>query len=149
MDQETKNYELAYLLIPSISEADVLASTGNLNSLMEDSGGIIRHVETPRMRLLAYAVKKNGQAYFGWTTFNMARANLALFEKKLKGWGGLLRYLIVEEEIYAQPMPLFAQARPAPARSRKPAIPKPPVKEEAGKLDLEELDKKLEEILGK
>lgn len=145
---DTKNYELAYLLSPSLAEGEVLTRANKLSILIEEAKGIIRKSEQPRRRRLAYPVNKQKEAYFGWMTFSLAREEMPSLEKKLKGEGEILRYLVVEEEVEKRP-PLVLRTIPSrPARSRPPATPKREIEPEE-KLDLEALDKKLEEILGK
>lgn len=147
MPADPKNYELAYLLSPSVSEEEVLTYAGKLTTLITDSHGAIRRVEEPRKKRLAYPVRKEQNAYFGRTTFSIASEHIANFKKKLKATEGLLRYLLVEEEIETRPQIVRPPLqRPAPLRPRP--IPRVEEKPEE-KLDLEALDRKLEEILGK
>lgn len=152
MDTDAKNYELAYLLSPSLAEEDVLGAAGKISSLIEEQKGAIRRVEAPKKRRLTYPVKKENHAYFGWTTFAALPAAVAAIEKKAKDMPQMLRHLITEEEIETRRPMLrtFAPgARPAPAAGTSgPEVPRE--QEAAGeKLDFEALDKKLEEILGK
>lgn len=147
MSGETKNYELAYLLSPSVIEKEVLARVGKLTALIEENKGLIRHVQEPKKIRLAYQVKKERTAYFGYTTFAMISEFLLSLEKKIKG-EEILRYLLVEEEV-GRKAPAFRPFIPRPAPLPRPkAIPREEPKAEE-KLDLEALDKKLEEILGK
>lgn len=143
-----KNYELAYLLSPSLSQEEVLAQVGKFTALVEESKGMIRKVEEPRKRTLSYPVKKQKSAYFGWTTFAMAQGSVGALEKKIKSQTNMLRHLLTEEEIMEmRPFMLRTiPSRPQPMRPRP--IPREAPKTEE-KLDLEALDKKLEEILGK
>lgn len=147
MDREPKNYELAYVLSPMIPEEEILQKAGQITTLIEENKGLIRHVQEPRKIKLAYPVKKERTAYFGYTTFALAPEFLLSLEKKIKG-GEILRRLLVEEEIGRRP-PAFRAftSRPAPLPRQKVAPREEPKVEE--KLDLEALDKKLEEILGK
>lgn len=145
MDKESKNYELAYLLSPSLPEEEVLTWAGKITAAIEESKGAIRNVEPPRKRKLSYLVKKQENAYWGWTTFAMAPEAVATLEKKIKGLGNILRHLIVEEEEMPVRMP---RLRTVPSSQAPRAIPRETEKPEE-KLDLEQLDKKLEEILGK
>lgn len=148
---EPKKYELAYLLSPAVPEDEVLVVAGSLVKIIEDSNGLIRHQETPAKRRLSYLVKKEQNAYFSWITFSTSPENLAAIEKGIKGAQNLLRHMLVEEEeIPPQPIRTYIP-RPAPTRVKPPA-PTPTAAGEQKpeeKLDLEELDKKLEEILGK
>ena len=144
MNTESRNYELAYLLSPSTPEGEVLTHAGKLTTLIEDAKGVVRHVEAPKKIKLSYPVKKERNAYFGWTTFTMTPSYLADFEKKVKTQK-FLRHLTVQHE-ETRRVPQF---RPPPARPFKERpIPRESEKPEE-KLDLEALDKRLEEILGK
>lgn len=146
MQDQLKRYELAYLLSQHIQEDEKLLSAGKLAKLIEEVGGTIRHQEIPQKRRLAFPVRKEHMAYFGWITFAAARETPADLRKRLKFNESLLRYSIVEEEempLRTRPLRVLptttlpAQVRPAAADAPE------------AKLDLEELDKKLEEILGK
>lgn len=152
MDSETKNYELAYVLSSAIPEDGILTASGKLTAAIEEAKGMVKRAETPKKRRLAYGIKKETNGYFGWTTFSMAPNAVALLEKKIKENKDLLRHVIVEEEIetripYVRPLGV----RRAPAMQRSSASSPPVAAEQAPeeKLDLEALDKKLEEILGK
>lgn len=156
MDSDAKNYEVAYLLSPTLTEAEVLAYTGKLSALIEELGGTIRRTEQPRKLKLAYEIKKQENAYFGWTTFRLQPERIAEFEKRFKGYGETLRYLVLEEQIEKRkPFIRSVGARTAvgsPAKglsrgTREPIRAAAP--QEDKRLDLEALDKKLEEILGK
>lgn len=147
MEQEAKNYEIAYLLSPSVPEEEVLTRAGKISALIEEQKGVTRHLQQPRKHRLSYAIKKERNAYFGWTTFRLMPEHIAGLEKKLKSESSLLRYLIVEEETRLK-APVFRTPVAKPGMPKTTAIPR---EAEAAKekLDLEALDKKLEEILGK
>ena len=67
-------------------------------------------------------------------------------ERGLKGTSNILRHMLVEEEkIPPQPIRPYIP-RPSPVRTSPGPVQEQKPEE---KLDLEELDKKLEEILGK
>lgn len=149
MDGNSKNYELAYLLTPSMTEEEALAQAGKLSVIIEQEKGAIRHLETPKKRKLAYAIKKEKTAYFGWTTFAAAPDTIARLAKKVREMPEVLRHMITEEQIETR-KPFIRSFAPRPIGSM-PA-PKPIPREEQKpeeKLDLEALDKRLEEILGK
>lgn len=152
MDSDAKNYELAYLLSPSLPEEEVLGYAGKLSAVIEEQQGAIRRVEPPKKRRLAYAVKKERSAYFGWTTFVARPAAVAAIDKKAKEMPQVLRHMIVEEEIETRGPLLRTFAAGARATAAVGA-PVPEVLREqetpGEKLDFEALDKKLEEILGK
>lgn len=147
MEQGIKNYEIAYLLSPSISEEEVLTHAQNLTTLIEEQKGTVKHLQQPKKHKLSYHIQKERTAYFGWTTFHLAPDNVTALEKKLKTNTQILRYLIVEEETRLK-APIFRIPAIKSASQKSPAIPHETNKTEE-KLDLEALDKKLEEILGR
>ena len=153
MDADAKNYELAYLLSPALSEEDVLGYAGKLSAVIEGENGAIRRVEPPKKRRLAYPVEKETSAYFGWTTFTALPSAVTPIDKKAKEMSLVLRHLVVEEEIETR-RPILHTFRPSIMRASPGGVamaPEVPREKEASdeKLDFEALDKKLEEILGK
>lgn len=144
-----KNYELAYLLSPSLPEEEVLGYAGKLSGIVEEQKGAIRRVEAPKRRKLAYPIKKENTAYFGWTTFAVVPSAIAQIEKKVKESPQLLRHLITEEEIETRRPIMLRPLRPLPAAGQPPPVLRREAEKPEEKLDLEALDKKLEEILGK
>lgn len=147
MDQDAKNYELAYLLSPAIPEEEILASVNALSAAIEEQKGVVKHVQNPKKQRLSYPIHKERNAYFGWTTFCLAPDSVIALEKKLKTNTQVLRHLIVEKETRLK-APIFRAPTIKPAGQKSPSIPREAEKGDE-KLDLEALDKKLEEILGK
>jgi len=155
MDAAIKTYEVAYLISPEVAEDEVFGEAGKITSAIQDAHGLVGHIEEPKQQRLAYPIQKKKAAYFGWTTFTTAKENLPEIEKKLKQEKNIIRYLIVEE--VKRPIAPIRPARPAgprrvppkPIESKPitPFIPAAPKEEDKAKI--EELDKKLEEILGK
>ena len=145
MDSEQKKYEIAFLLSPTIAEEALLAHTQKINAALEADKAIISHAEMPRKRRLAYPIEKEANAYFGWIKFTAPADAVAEINKKIKLEKTTLRFLIVEDTIHVTTMPRMLRMAPPTI------IPTQPKREEetSERLDLEELDKKLEEILGK
>lgn len=148
MDSNTKNYEVAYLLPPSMTDEEALAQAGKLSVLIEADGGTIQHLKTPQKRKLSYAVKKQTNAYFGWTVVGIAPSVVMSLNKKINAMPEVLRAMIVEHEVETR-QPYIRPLTPhTGGASVRKAIPREEQKPEE-KLDLEALDKRLEEILGK
>lgn len=146
--EDSKKYELAYLLSTKISEGEVLARSGELAKLIEGAGGKVVHQEVPQRRNLAYTVKNEKSAYFGWTVFTAAPELLMGLEKKIKTMEVILRHsvFIRGDEAPYQPTRAYSY-RPRQVETKVYSRSEAAKPEE--KFDLEELDKKLEEILGK
>ncbi len=147
MEQDPKNYEISYLLSPSLTEEELLTHTARISAFIEEQKGIIKHVQQPKRQKLAYAINKEHNAYFGWTAFRTNPDTIAGLEKKLKTESSILRYLIVEGEDRIK-APVFRTPIMRPGTHKSSPVPREAEKSEE-KLDLEALDKKLDEILGK
>ena len=151
METDAKKYELAYLISPRISEEDVLMYAGKITALIEDAKGLILHVEKPRMRRLGHTIAKETQAYFSWSQFTMSSEATALLDKRLKEQQFLLRHMLIRSEGSEKRLHKTASTHHMAAHSsvqQEKAMKKEEQQAEE-KLDLETLDKKLEEILGK
>ena len=148
METKMNNYELAYLLTPQLSEEEVLMHAGKVTTLIEDIKGMIEHVEKPRLRRLGYSIKKETQAYFAWTDFTMNPESTVSLEKRLKEQQFILRHMLIHRERIDMKR---SRSRLQSSRTATTQTEKVIKKEERAeeKLDLETLDKKLEEILGK
>lgn len=146
MERNPKKYEIAFILPSSIAEETVAEHAQKIAAHIEAEGGIISHSDTPRKQRFAYPIRKESHGYFGWVKFTALPDAIATLEKKLKTETSLLRHLIVEDTI---PVQQFGRI-PRPS-APPPAAAVPPKREEETdeRLDLEALDKKLEEILGK
>ena len=131
-----KIYELTYLISSDLSEEEAGHLYGEIISLIQEEGGISVKEESPFKKKLAYAVKKQFQAYLSTVSFQLMPEKLSALEKKIKTKDKILRYLLLTKP----PVKKMKFAR----ISKKARIEKP-TKEK--KVELKEIEKKLEEIL--
>jgi small subunit ribosomal protein S6 len=120
-------YQLAYLLSPELKKEEIEKIQKDLTSFFEKEG-VLDKVEEPLKRTLFYPIKKKTEAFLGAIYFYLESEMIKELEKKLRGEEKILRYLIVSEK--------------APKRikvEKKIAKPK--------KVELKEIEKKIEEIL--
>lgn len=150
METEAKNYEIAYILSSDINEEEIFGVIGKITGLIQDEKGMVQKIEEPQKIKLAYPIQKQKTAYLGCTVFSMLPENVEGLKKKLRQENKtIIRFLMV-----------LAQKKLAAAAMRKqiivskpkigkpPATPAIPVSEAEEKVDMAELDKKLEELLG-
>lgn len=153
MDQETKNYEIVYLIHPDVPEDQVFGEAGKVTSFIQDAHGIVGRIEEPKKRRLAYPMEKLTSAYFGCTTFTAAPERIAAIKKRLAAEKNIIRSMLNEEVKRPVFEPRFRPDRPlravphVPLEEVKAFEPQAPKEED--KTKIEELDKQLEEILGK
>jgi ribosomal protein S6 len=121
-------YQLTYLLSPELKKEEVEKIENELKSFFQKEG-IFDKIEPPLKRGLFYPIKKKNEALLGSIYFYLETQKIKMLEKKLKNEEKILRYLITGEK--------------APKKikvEKKTAKPK--------KVELKEIEKKIEEILG-
>lgn len=103
-DINSRVYELGYLLVPTLPEADVPVVFGNLKELVSLFGGMTISDEMPKMLTLAYPMvkvianlrHKFKTAYFGWIKFTMDSDKVLELKKRLDLDPNLIRFLIIK-----------------------------------------------------
>ena len=129
-----KSYELNYLISPDLSENELKDCQERVVSLIEEEGGILSEVNSITRKTLAYPIKKKRATYLNTLSFQLDPERLESLEKKIKAEAGILRYLILTKKLPKKILEI-------PRKPRK--IVKPKLK-----VELKEIEKKLEEILG-
>lgn len=129
--EDAGSYELSFLIQAPEHEAVV-------DRAIAEAGGAVTLRSPVRQIRLAYPVKKQGSAYFGFVQFRAPRAGAAAIGRALALVPGVLRHLVV------------AATPKAPAREPRfaPRAPEPkPAPAPSDILSNEALEAKLEEIL--
>ena len=154
MDKERNLYEVAYLVSSAYSEEEAQNFQQTLKNLVQSAGGLIDQEGEVIKRRLAYPIQKMREAHLGSFRFLLSAEKIGELETKLKGSKEVLRHLIVHTKrqppraIRSQilrPSVFTPEFETAPKQEKKrvPAAPMEPA------ADIAEIDKKLEEILGK
>jgi ribosomal protein S6 len=149
MEQKNNNYELSFWFSSRLEEKAIEQKFDNLLKQLEKSGALIIFSQSPQLKQLAYPIKKERNAYFGYIRFELSRGSLARLEEGLRLNHDFIRFMVLnikpkqEEKI---PRSTFSKPVFREVRSKKEERMKEGLKE--GKvISLEELDKKLSEIL--
>ncbi len=151
MDKDHQLYEVAYLVSPAYSVEEAQNFQQTLKNLVQSLGGFIDQEGEIFKRRLAYPIKKMREAHLGSFRFLLAGEKISEVQDKLKNSKEVLRHILVHTKrqpprtIRTQVLkPSFAAPTAKPEKTLKiePAILEPAA-------DIAEIDKKLEEILGK
>lgn len=146
MEKEPKIYEIGYLLSPFIPEEKIDNEIADLRKLIEERQGLIVNEQRAKLQKLAYTIKKPHKGkfdsvYFGWIKF-MTRSSVipeikSAFDKK----ENIVRFLvtkILKEEPLKRAVKKIVKKKIVTPLSEKPKT----------EVQLEEIDKKLEELIG-
>lgn len=147
-----KHYEMLYIIAPDFTDEEHAKLTASAESLIKNEGGIISASEMLGKKKLAYPIKKAVASYYNLLSFDIEPAKLPLIEQKFRLMTEILRFLLVVKKPVKE-KPKVISPRPAAMEAPAPRIfKKEPAKEKTKvklqKVSLEELDKKLDEILG-
>ena len=150
---EEKKYEVGFLIKSDLDKE------GLVKILEGNQFSIINAGQTSRIKL-AFPIKKENFAYFGYLHFSGDPANISKLSGQLRTDAKILRFFIVPqtiikegegrtpEEVFSTQTRHFSErqkAQETPFQSLAPQPPKKPARTEA--LSNEALEKKLEEIL--
>jgi len=134
-------YQLDYLVSPKASEQDAQGIGEKIKSLIEKEDGFIIKTESLSKQMLAYEIKKFNQAFLAGLIFNLEPEKLEKLEKELRSEKNILRHLMFKKRL----VKVKAKRRKAAKSSKEVKTLKDKLKQ---KVELKEIEKKLEEILG-
>lgn len=153
LETETRVYEVGYLLLPYVQEADLEKESGRIKEAITAAGGTTFAEENPRLLALSYPMykvfsnkkTKFENAYFGWVKFDGEPKGVLKLKKALDAEGNVLRYLIIktvrENTLTRKPAAFVSK----PIKS----APKEAIKEEESKevINEAELDKTIDDLI--
>ncbi len=142
-------YELALIINPILEKSDAEATAQKIAVFINNAGGSVKTSQVGEKKKLAYAIKKQLFGYFSVMQFDMESDKVDDLQKQLNLDTDVLRSLIINLDELRTQKPTSKTRRPsatAPSAASAEATPaaKP---EKAEKVKIEELDKKLEELL--
>jgi len=144
-----KFYELTYLISPQLSEEELKILGEKISSLIQKEGGVLNVISFPNKKNLFFPIKKQKEAFLSDLNFYLEAEKLGNLEKELKSEKKILRYLILTKKI-----PSAAQSRHFLRRGgilagkKVSEVKIKPKKLAEPKVELKDIEKKLEEILG-
>ncbi|MCJ7786687.1 30S ribosomal protein S6 [Patescibacteria group bacterium] len=145
-----KLYELTLILTPDLSEEEGKLFQKKIQSFIQEEDGILTDSRNPLKRKLGYPIKKKVEAFLVTLNFNLAPEKLGNLEKKLRSENQILRYLILTKQrpkispVEGKKLPVSPKILPSETYNDKKIV-KPPKEK---KVELKEIEKKLEEMLG-
>jgi len=137
-------YELTFIINPNLSETDTASQMDKVRGFINQLGGSIENEKSIGKRRLSYPIKKQNFGFYASLEFNLTPENLSELEKQLKLEPQILRYLLILKDkvkaVRKAFRPIKIKEKIIPIQKITREIPKEKVK-------IEEIDKKLEEIL--
>lgn len=153
VENNSRVYEVGYLLVPTLSEENVPAVYSSIKDLVVSLGGEIISDEMPKMISLAYTMSRVTQnvrnkfntAFFGWVKFEIIPEKVLELKKKLDIDPNFIRFLIlktVRENTIATKRFVHKDSR-----RKTPAPKKEDENETSTPIDKEEIDKEIDAMV--
>lgn len=137
-----RNYDLTLIFSPQLSDQEANDSFQQFVSFIQEQGGILENQRLLGKKPLLAPIQGSKEGYLATVTFSLNEENLPALEKKCKGTSQILRFLLARKEKQAK------KAKIASVASIPETIPAPTQKKD-DKIDLKDIDEKLEEIFKK
>ncbi len=135
-------YELTCLISPSFSEEETKEISEKIKNFIEKESGSLEKTILPLKNTLGYSVKTTKRVPLIVSNFRLEPGKIENLEKKLKSENQILRYIILSKKIHKE-NPLKESLFKKSTEKYKHSLPQ--VKNK--KVELKEIDKKIEEIL--
>lgn len=153
-DPSNQYYELAFHITANLEEADVQKTSQDLEKIITSNGGIVSYAKNPEKTRLAYPIKHQTNAYFGYLNFNLESSETVnQIRDELRLNQNLLRFLILRQEEFKSEKEGLANKLATAEKRRVRAIKQAEKLTSPGaeipKVEEAELEKKLEEIIEK
>ncbi len=134
------NYELTYLISPELNEEEIKDFSQKIDSLVSKTSKITKP-EGPRKITLVYPIQKKGEAFLATFEFQSSPQEAENLKKGLEKEKNILRFLLIKKRGVEK---IKKRLRPAPTivSAIKEEKPRP-----GKKVELKEIEKKLEEVL--
>ena len=135
------HYELLCIIPAKYTDDELLPVKEKIREYITKSQGNVTFEDNLGKKKFAYPIQKAFQGYYLVYEFNANSDTVKKLGEDLKLYNEILRHLIIKKTRPSE-MPLKQ-----PAFVKKPEITLTPKKDEKDKIKLEDLDKKLDEIL--
>lgn len=153
-----KTYELTFIITPQISSQEAEGLLKEVETFIQEQEGVILKSDKPTAQTLSYRIKKQASGFFANLELQIPEGKIKNIREKLDKNNKVIRNMIVVKnpaklrKERRTRKPLFAsEPIPMPLTKEEPAAVGALVQEEKKvdtKIELNEIDKKLDEILG-
>ncbi len=142
-----KLYELTYLASPDLSKEELKELSQDINSFIAQENGTLDQEIEPVGKRLSYPIKRKTEAFLVTFNFRLDTKNLEKLEKKLKEKNQILRYIILIRRLIKKTVKRVPRKSLEKTLSEEEIFKTNIKSSETQKVELKEIDKKIEEIL--
>ncbi len=147
MLDNNKSYDLLYFLSITLETDEINTIKAKVAEVIKKYSGQITHEEELGKKKLAYNIARARHGHYLFAIFSAPGSSVKQIEHELKLMPEIIRHKIsLHEEIKIPVRPLAPKTEcPDKSEANKVALPEKPKKET--KVDIQELDRKIDELL--
>lgn len=135
-------YQLICLVSPDLSEEDLKIILEKISNLFKNGGAVLEEIKSPIKKFLGYPIKNKKEAFLVNISFSANPGDVKEIKGKIEEEQQILRHIVLARK----PISLGQKIRIRKRLKETPAIKKIEKPKEK-KVELKEIEKKLEEIL--
>lgn len=147
-----KTYELTYIISPEITQEEAGALAKEFESFIQSNEGSVLKQENPIAKTLSHQVKKHASGFVGSIEFQLEPEKIIQLEERIKKDGKISRHMVIIKEPVKAAKERRTRTKPVTdlqpetkIEAREPVTPKTEPKQ---KVELKDIEQKLDEILG-
>jgi ribosomal protein S6 len=147
--EKNNGYELSFWLSSKLDEKAIEQKFDGLLKQLEKLGALIIFNQSPQLKQLAYPIKNERNAYFGYIQYMLSKDSSIRLNEELMLNNDIIRFIILNKPKEEERAPRRAFSKPVFDGQKDKTGEKieEGSKKEEKVISLEELDKKLSEIL--
>lgn len=166
-----QTYELSYIVSPEVTSVEAEAKAKELEMVIQQLEGVILKQITPVAKTLSFQIKKHASGFFGVVVFQLEQEKLQEFVTVIQKEKKIVRHMVLvkkpvkikkqrrsnRDSLPTEELPTIEATKPSlleklgfgKKEEKVEETPEPVVeKVQEKKIDLEDIDKQLDEILG-
>jgi small subunit ribosomal protein S6 len=153
MNEEKKSYQLTCFISPDLKEEELNEAIKKIEQLITGDEGDVQYAGTPVSKSLSYKINKHQDAFYFLLNFLLPASKIRQLCQKLNLEKNILRYLITVRKQLKENKEVKKSSRIKKELDSKMIDRIEPMPEPAAKIEkkeksrIQELDKKLDEIL--
>jgi small subunit ribosomal protein S6 len=141
------HYEILFLISNEYTENEIKPIAQKVKDLIEKKGGKITHSEEWGKQRLAYPIRHFAYGYYFLFEFDIEGAMMAEIDKVLRMDSQVMRHQIVGKRVKSEEDIKIEIKRAEKKEEKKAVEEKMKEEKEKGRVDLKDLDEKLDKIL--
>jgi small subunit ribosomal protein S6 len=151
MEEEKKvkesHYEVLFIISNKFTEDEAQSASQKVGKMITDKGGTVTYEEYWGKKKLAYPIKHFNHGYYFLTEFDMSNDMTQSFDREMKLNNDIIRHQVITQIKRTAEEIKKEKQKAHDLFNKKPETPEKLQNKDETKIDLKDLDQKLDQIL--